>query len=204
MARPLTDEETLVLRAYQRQVNRLRQSSLFRTEKVAFRFSTKISFPTGEIDTTYEGYDKEAFQAQLPILRQFFLDQDSINFSRIHNLVNMCCDRQELVEWTRYTRRKWVEILARMPLGDSLFLPNETPNVEDAVEKLFYGYGGLFHVDIHQPDEEENVRKLREATLQSVFPYFWNCLQNLNGVINLWLDEPSRPVPPLPDELSKK
>jgi hypothetical protein len=197
MVRPLTTEETLSLRAFQRQVNRLRQSSIVQSGNVTFKYSTKITFPTGEIDTGFEGYDKVAFQAQLPLLRQFLL-QDSINFNRIHNLVNQCCDRQDLLDWTRYARKKWADTLARLPFDSHRFFHGANQSVEDAVEKLFYGYGGLFHVDINEPDEEENVREIQEATLQNAFPYFWNCLNNLDSVIHIWLDEPAKTVPPLP------
>ena len=198
MARQLTPDEMLVLRAFQRQVDRLRRSSIVQSGKVTFKYSTKITFPSGEIETDFDGYDKVVFQAQLPILRQFLLQHDTINFNRIHNLVNQCCDRQELLDWTRYARRRWMETLARLPVGDLRYFRGARDRVEDAVEKLFYGYGGLFHADIKEPDEEEAVREVQEATLQHAFPYFWNCLNNLDSVIYLWLDEPSKPVPSLP------
>ncbi len=188
MARPLIQEETLILRAFQRQVNRLRQSSIVQLGKANFEYSTKITFPSGQIDTTFTGYDTVAFQAQLPILRQFLL-QDDISFNRVHNILNQCCDRQDLLDWTRYARRKWVETLARLPLEEHRYFRDAQHNVEAAVEKLFYGYGGLFHADIHEPDEEEEVREIQEATLQNAFPYFWNCLNNLDSVIHIWLDE---------------
>lgn len=198
MARPLTPDETRILRAFQRQVDRLRKSSIVQSGKVTFKYSTKITFPSGEIDTGFEGYDKVAFQSQLPLLRQFLLQQDTINFNKIHNIVNQCCDRQDLLDWTRYARRKWMETLARLPVDDHRYFHGANQSVEDAVEKLFYGYGGLFHVNIDEPDEEEKVQEIQSATLQNAFPYFWNCLNNLDSVIHIWLDEPSKPVPPLP------
>lgn len=198
MARPPTPEETLILRAFQRQVNRLRQSSIVQSGKAAFKYTTKITFPSGQTDIGFEGYDPVAFQAQLPILRQFLLQQDTINFYRIHNIVNQCCDRHDLLEWTRYARRKWTETLDRLPMDDHRYFQGANQTVEEAVEKLFYGFGGLFHANIHEPDEEEKVREIQEATLQHAFPYFWNCLNNLDSVIHIWLDEPTKPVPPLP------
>lgn len=198
MARPLMPEETLTVRAFQRQVNRLRQSSIVQSGKAAFRYTTKITFPFGQIDTGFEGYDSVALQSQLPILRQFLLQQDKINFNRIHNIVNQCCDRQDLVEWARYARRKWIETMTRLPMDDHRYFHVANQTVEEAVEKLFYGYGGLFHANIHEPDEEEKVREIQEATLQHAFPYFWNCLNNLDSVIHIWLDDPTKAVPPLP------
>lgn len=197
MTRALTNDESIILRAFQRQVNRLRQSSIVQSGGVTFKYSTKITFPTGQIDSSFDGYDKVAFQAQLPLLRQFLL-QDSINFNHIHNILNQCCDRQDLLSWTRYARKKWMETLNRLPVSDHRFFHGANQTVEAAVEKLFYGYGGLFHLNVNEPDEEEQVREIQEATLQHAFPYFWNCLNNLDSVIHLWLDEPTKPVPPLP------
>ena len=197
MTRSLTNEETLILRAFQRQVDRLRQSSIVQRGKVTFKYSTKITFPTGEMDTNFDGYDAVSFQAQLPLLRQFIL-QDATNFNRIHNILNQCCDRNDLLDWVRYARRKWMETLSRLPVDDHRFFQDASDDVEAAIEKLFYGYGGLFHVDINEPDEEEKVREVQEATLQHAFPYFWNCLNNMDSVIHIWLDEPTKTVPPLP------
>jgi hypothetical protein len=188
----------LILRAFQRQVNRLRQSSVVQAGRVSFKFSTKITFPSGQVQTDFEGYDRVAFQAHLPLLRQFLLQQDVINFNRIHNIVNMCCDRPDLVGWARFARAKWMETLARLPTDDHRYFHGATQTVEEAVEKLFYGFGGLFHVNINEPDEEAAVGAIQEATLQTAFPYFWNCLNNMDSVIHIWLDEPTTPVPPLP------
>jgi hypothetical protein len=196
MARPLTEQETAILRAYQRQVNRLRGSNLGQSKNVAFSYSQTLSNLTGQVDSRYEGYEKDAFQAQLPILRQFLLQNDRVNFYRVHNLINQCCDRQELVDWTRYTLRRWKETLACAPIVDYFFLQSETQTVENAAQKLFHGPGGLFHANIHEPEEEENVRTTQEATLQSAFPQLFNCLHNLDRVIRLWLDEPNETVPP--------
>lgn len=197
MVRPLTDEEKLILRAFQRQVDRLRQSSIVQSGKGQFKYSTTISFTTGEIDTSFEGYDPVAFQSQLPLLRQFLL-QDTLNFGRIHNIVTQCCDRRDLLEWTSYAYTRWKETLKRLSFGDYRFFHGVNQDVQSAVEKLFYGYGGLFHVDINEPDEEQKVREVQEAMLQNAFPYFWNCLHTLDSVIHIWLDEPTMPVPALP------
>jgi hypothetical protein len=197
MARAMTTEETLRVRAFQRQVNRLRQSCIVQCGGATFKYSTKITFPTVQIDSSFEGYDKVAFQAQLPLLRQFLL-QDSINFNHIHNIVNQCCDRRELLEWTRYARETWSATLNRLPIENHRFFHGANQSVEAAAEKLFYGYGGLFHVNVNEPDEEEQVREIQEATLQRAFPYFWNCLNNLDSVIHIWLNDPTRHVPPLP------
>ena len=43
--------------------------------------------------------------------------------------------------------------------------------VKEAIKKVFYGYGGLFHVNIHEPKEEENIRAIQEGMVQHAFPY---------------------------------
>ena len=91
-----------------------------------------------------------------------------------------------------------METLARLPIDEHRYFHDAKDNVEAAKDKLFYGYGGLFHTNIHEPDEEEEVREIQEATLQNAFPYFWNCLNNLDSVIHIWLDEPTKSVPPVP------
>jgi hypothetical protein len=198
MPRPLSETEILTLRAFQRQVKRLHGSRLAQHKDINLKFSQTVDNASGEVETSYEGYDPDEFQAQLPILRQFLLQNDSVSFYRIHNLIAKCCDRHELVGWATYTRRMWKETLGRVPFTDILFTGTGPQSVEDAVDKLFYGYGGLFHADIDKPDEEEHVRSMQEATLQSAFPTLCNCLLNLDAVIRLWLDEPDKPVPALP------
>lgn len=197
MARTMTADEEKAVRAFQRQVERLRQSSIVQSGKVSFKYTTNISFTTGEMETLFEGYDKVAFQSQLPLLRQFLL-QDPVNFNRIHNIINQCCDRHDLLDWTRHARAKWMETLRRLPIDDHRFFHGANDTVEAAVEKLFYGYGGLFHVNPDDPEEEEEVREIQEATLQFAFPQFWNCLHTVDSVIHIWLDEPTKAVPPLP------
>jgi len=73
-------------------------------------------------------------------------------------------------------------------------------NVEKAVEKLFYGYGGLFHVNPDDPEEEAKVQEIQAATLQTAFPHFWKCLNAVDSVIHWWLDAPTDPVPELPSD----
>lgn len=199
LARPITSEEKLILRAFQRQVERLRQSRIVQSGAAAFKYTTKIDFLTGKIETDFEGYDADAFQSQLPILRQFILNDD-IRFNRVRKIIHRCCERKELLAWTEYVRVNWRTALARLPIDDHRFFHDAIDNVDNAVRKLFYGYGGLFHVDIHEPGEEEGVREIWEATLQHAFPYLWTCLNQLDSVLYLWLENPNEPVPSVPSD----
>lgn len=152
---------------------------------------------SGEVTTSFTGYDPELFQAALPILRQFVL-ADEINFNRIHNVINQRCNRPELVAWCRYARRKWDEILDTLPDEVHRHFHVEAPTVEEALEKVFYGYGGLFHVDIHAPLEEEGMRAIEHGMIHHAFPRLCWCLNVIDSVIYLWLDAAQADVPPVP------
>ena len=198
MARPLTEKEKKILRTFHRQVDRLRQSTIVQSGKVSFKYTTRINFPSGQSEMSFEGYDKVAFQAQLPILRQFMLKKDDINFFKVQNVLKECCDRAELLPWIDYALRDWTAVLAQLPNEEHRYFHGAQLTVDEAVEKLFYGYGGLFHADINDPAEEDAILEIQEATLQFAFPRLWNSVHILDSVIYLWLDAPSEPVPPLP------
>jgi hypothetical protein len=197
MAKPLTDEETRKLRAFHRQVDRLRKSTIGQQRKVQVATATHFNLVAGEITTSSSGYDPEAFQSQLPLLRQFVLN-DPVNFGHICNIIFQCCDRQELLAWVKEARKRWNEILAEVPEALHQHLHQATSSLEEALEKLFYGYGGLFHVNIDAPEEEQSVAAVEQALLHRSFPKMCRCLNVLDSVIYWWLDEPTKPVPPVP------
>lgn len=195
----MTPDEELAIRAFQRQVVRLRNSSIVSEGKVRLSLTTNISLPSGEVTKSFEGYDRERFQAQLPILRQFILS-DEISFNHIHNIMNRCCDRSELVSWIRYARRKWDERLASLPEKVNRHFPSAIISVDEALKRVFYGYGGLFHVDIHEPEEDLSIRAIEDEMLHGAFPYLFWCLNVFDSAIHWWLDEPGEEVPPLPEK----
>lgn len=196
MASSLTKEEERRLRAFQRQVDRLRKSSIIQQEKLTVSKSTNINFTTGEVTASFSGYDPELFQAQMPILRQFIL-QDSVNFGSICNVVYMKCDREELKAWVAEARRRWKESLKELPDTVDQHLHQVSTSVEDALEKLFYGFGGLFHVNTDAPDDEHSVSAIEGALLHRAFPHLVWCLNVVDSVIHWWLDASSEPVPPV-------
>lgn len=197
MAPPLTGDEELKLRAFHRLVDRLRKSAIGRQRKVQISTSTNFDFTTGEIATSMSGYDEEAFQAQLPILRQFMLNDD-VSFNHICNLLYQRCPRPELLAWVKEARKRWKENLAEVPEAMHRHLHQATTSLEEAVEKLFYGYGGLFHTDIKAPDEEQNVATIERLLLHKAFPKLCWCLNVIDSVIYWWLDQPTLPVPQAP------
>lgn len=199
MAEPLSQEDERCLRAFQRQVDRLRNSSIVQQGKLQLSFTTKIEFPTGRATTSFQGYEPELFQSQLPILRQFMLN-DAVSFNHVHNIINRCCDRQELLDWTRLARRKWHERLTSLSGEVHRHFHQPELSVEEAIEKLFYGFGGLFHVNIDDPEEEASVSAIQEGTLHHAFPYLCWSLNVLDSVIHWWLDATGDTVPPIPAE----
>src|SRR4051794_20587048 len=84
MTRQLTNDEQLELRAFHRQVDRLRKSSIGQQRKAHVSVTTNFDFRTGQITASSKGYDPESFQSQLPVLRQFILN-DPVNFGHICN-----------------------------------------------------------------------------------------------------------------------
>lgn len=197
MASTLNNDELLALRAFHRQVDRLRQCSIVKQGKVKLSSRTNFDMVSGEVITSFTGYDPELFQAALPIKRQFVLN-DEISFNRMHNVVNQRCDRPELVGWCRYAKRKWDAKLASLPDEVHRHLHVAPPTVDEALEKVFYGYGGLFHVDIKAPQEEEGMRAIEHGMLHHAFPHLCWCLNVIDSVIYWWLDATKAKVPPVP------
>ena len=197
MTSTLSQDEELTLRAFHRQVERLRRSSIGRQGQVQVSSTTNFDFRTGNVTTTFTGFDQDAFQSQLPVLRQFVLN-DAVSFNHICNVIYQRCGRPELLAWVREARRRWNENLQQVPDAMHQHLHKATSSLEDAIEKLFYGYGGLFHVDIHAPKEEENVAAVEQQLLHRAFPKMCWCLNVIDSVIYWWLDAPGETVPAVP------
>ncbi len=185
------------LRAYERQVEWLRNSKLLSTGKVSFKFNTKYSFTTGETSLEFEGYDETEFLAVLPVLRQFVLQGEPVTLYGIHDVIMKHCERKELTDWVKLARRQWSETLNKLP-SDRLVFFHKSSSVDDVIEHLFYGFGGLFHVDLDKPENDEQTIVLLNAALQKAFPKMVNSIFNIDAVIHMWLDDPSKTVPKCP------
>lgn len=197
MASTPTKDEMLALRAFHRQFDRLRQCSIVKQGKLKLSLRTHVDMVSGEVTNSFTGYDPELFQAAMPILRQFVLS-DAISFNRMHNVINQRCDRPELVGWCRYAKRKWDEKLVSLPDEVHRHFHVAPPTVDDALTKVFYGYGGLFHVDIHARQEEEGMRAIEHGMLHHAFPHLCWCLNVIDSVIYWWLDATTAAVPAVP------
>ena len=199
----LTSEEEKILRAFQRQVDRLRKSSLLSPERLELKKTYGIDLATGKKTAAFIGYDPDQLQAQLPIFRQFMLKQEQINFLRVTNIILRRCQRNELKDWANEAKRLWKEAFRRVPSTNDQIMFDVNTSLDDALEKLFYGFGGLFHVDIDQPNEAASVAAIEGALIQTALPHLWRCLNILDSVINWWLDEIAAKVPTV-EEVSRK
>ncbi len=185
------------LRAFQRQAEWLRNSKVLSTGKVQLKFSVTFSMETKDSTHSFQGYDNEQFLAILPVLRQFILNDEPVNMLRIHNLIMKECDREDIKSWVVYTRKGWMETLNGIPSDHLIFFHN-CGTVTEAVQQLFYGFGGLFHVQLDEPRLDDQQQLILTAALHKAFPRLWNSIRNMESLIHAWLDDPGFPLPPIP------
>lgn len=185
------------LRAFQRQADWLRNSKLLETGKVTFK--TTVPLIGSESLFQFEGYDETAFLAVLPVLRQFILQKEPVNFNYIHNLLMAHCDRDDLKEWVKFSLKQWKATFAGLSTKNSVLF-NQTASPEKAIQQVFYGYSGLFHVDLKMPANDRQTTVVLNAAMQQAFPVLWNSIRNIESVITIWLDNPSASVPPCPTD----
>lgn len=152
-----------------------------------------------DLTTAFTGYDPEAFQARLPILRQFIPD-DHVWFFPIRNILYQRCPRPESLAWVREARKRWQENSADVPEATHRHLRHATSSPDEALEKLVYGYGGLFPTAVNAADEEKNLAVIEQSLLHKALPDLCNCPNVIDSVIYWRPDEPTPPVPPAPTE----
>lgn len=201
MVHGLSEKELLQLRAFSKQFDRVRKSPVGSGVKVKHEIFTQ--FTKDGIKTNVSGYDPVAFQATLPLFRQFMLNDEPVFFYGICNIIYKNCDREEIKSCVRVARKLWKENLKDVPHKMYQVLHKATDSVEDAVEKLFYGYGGLFHVDIHAIDEDGAVKDIELSLIQRAFPKLCECLNLVDSAIYWWLDAPDEAVPDFEKQLAK-
>ena len=197
----LTEEEELKLRAFQRQFDRIRQSSIGQLVSVELKQKYHQDLVTGEItDIDFEGFDPELFQAQVPIFRQFVLQKEPVYFGKIHNIIMSKCSNQDLKDWTRYSLKKWSEHWQSLSDETLALSDGSSFSAEEATNELFYGYDGLFHVKIGIEPKSRSIDTIYKATFQKKFPVFLQCLNIMDATIIKWLDEPELSTDPLPKD----
>jgi hypothetical protein len=194
--RTLPASDLARLRAFQRQADWLRRSKLMQSKNIKFKLSLKFVREEGT-KWEFEGYEREHFLAVLPVLRQFVLKGEPVHLFNVHNVIMRSCDRKEIRNWVSYARQEWSDALKSMPKNSILFALAQFRDVDDVVQKCFYGFGGLFHVDLESELLPMQTEEVMLAALQKVFPRLWNCIRNMDASITSWLDKPNEPVPEL-------
>jgi hypothetical protein len=104
------------------------------------------------------------------------------------------CTRSEITVWVAYARKEWKVTLESMP-GSILYAITQFKNVEEIVQKYFYGFGGLFHVDLEAGVNSMQSDEVMLSALQKVFPRLWHCIRIVDSSITSWLDKPNDPIP---------
>jgi hypothetical protein len=183
------------LRAFQRQTDWMRRSRLMQAKNV--KFSLSLNFvPKKNPIWQFEGFEKEHFLAVLPVFRQFVLNDEPVHLYSIHNIIMRYCNRQEIKAWVAYARREWKETLEAMP-NSILYAFTQFKSLDEIVQKYFYGFGGLFHLDLETEANPLQSEEVMLAAVQKAFPRLWRCILNVDSSITLWLDKPNEPVPDL-------
>lgn len=183
------------LRAFQRQTDWMRRSRLMQAKNV--KFSLSLNFvPKKNPIWQFEGFEKEHFLAVLPVFRQFVLNDEPVHLYSIHNVIMRYCNRQEIKAWVVYARGEWKETLESMP-NSILYAFTQFKSIDEIVQKYFYGFGGLFHLDLEPEINPLQSEEVMLAALQKAFPRLWRCILNIDSSITSWLDKPNEPVPEL-------
>ncbi len=194
---PLSADEVSLLRLFQRRVQDLRECGVVTQGQVTL----KVNFPLGgQVDwdsIPFTGFDRDHFRSAMQTLRQFFLNDDDVCFSRIVKLIRRRCGRPELVEWSEYARSFWKRTLDTAPLsfqiGSKLF------TVKASIDIMLYGF--LAHTKTQPAKEWEAISPGGKATIyfivqRSLFDLFY-CLNLVDSVILYWLDKPESVIPTL-------
>ncbi|MBA4032001.1 MAG: hypothetical protein C0478_14075 [Planctomyces sp.] len=195
--KPLTDYETRVLRTFQRQVDRLRQSTLLKSGTTTLVTTFTKDLRTGKDSLLFEGFDKDQLHAILPVLRQFILDQDDINIHRVSAIILSKCNRPQSKEWVEYLKAEWEKTLEHTVQGGASLFPGGTATTDASISTYFYGFDGLFHCDVNEVESKGSSASIRESLLHRAVPHLANCLSRIDTVIHAWLDDPSMILPPV-------
>lgn len=198
MANQISTKEENTLRTFQQQFDKLRQSSIGKQGKLQTKSKTSLDLKTGETTAEFVGYDRERFQSQLPILRQFILKKDAIRFDAVCDIIINKCPRQELIAWAKEAKKRWDDALADLPSEERQNIFGVSLSVAKAFDRVFYGDGGLFHASPSAQKEDASTRAIIEELLQTAFPRMANALNIIDSVIYWWLDAPHTPVSPVP------
>ena len=190
----LTEAETQILRAFQKLVRRLFDSNLVRTPPPRVRISRKFDYVGGGHEDRFEGYDADALQAQLPLLRQFIEDGEKAQLGRVLNLVAWKCPDEELRRQAGDVKEQWHTLLKREPDSLEQGVYGLTDTLFQECRNLFYGAEGLYHVD-PTASVTECQSVFTGARLHLYLRGLIGCLGESHRLISVWLDNGEQESP---------
>ncbi|MCP5024364.1 MAG: hypothetical protein GY930_21665 [bacterium] len=196
----LSSEDEKFLRTFQRRVQDLEGSGLAASgrKKVTVRLAGK--------GPRMSGIDRDHLWSFCTTLRQFNMQRDAVNFSRVCNLVYQHCDDPELRGWSAHFRKRWGEAWGE-PLGIGIgetvaVVPDdEIPPPADPSTVKSYSAEEFFETWINGLKTHSNPAKLEELDsmpsaapeiLEMMFigrlPTICHPLQMMSLIISVWLD----------------
>ncbi len=182
-----TEADIQILRAFQKLVRRLYESNLVQKPPPRVRISRKFDCVGGKHEDHFEGYEADALQAQLPLLRQFIADGEKVQLGRVLNLVAWKCPEAELRRQAGEVKDAWQRLLRQEPDGFEQGVYGLTGTLLQECEKLFYGAEGLFHIDPHAAVSEP-LTIFTGARLHLYLKGLISCLGEAHRIISVWLD----------------
>ena len=192
----LSEDERKALRAFQRIAQRLQNSNLVKKAPSRIRISRKFDGASGGCKDVVEGYEPDALQAQLPLLRQFILTRDKVELGRVLSLVRRRCQDEALRKRAKEVKKAWNQLLHEESKDTDLGIYGISGTLHEECLDLFYGADGLFHVDPSKdpPDQPDvfNGVKLRLYVRGLI-----NCICETQWIVGSWLDVDSGSEEPL-------
>ncbi len=197
----LTDAEIQVLKAFQKLVRRLYESNLVKKPPPRVRISRKFDCVGGGHEDRFEGYEADALQAQLPLLRQFIEDGEEAQLSRILNLVAWKCPDEEMRRRAGDVKEQWHTLLKREPDSFEQGVYGLTDTLLQECKNLFYGAEGLFHID-PTASVSDPLSVFTGARLHLYLRGLIGCLGESHRLISTWLgnDEQESPAQRQPSD----
>lgn len=97
------------LRLFQQRVQDLRECGVVTQGIVKLSVTYPLGRTEAKSDVPFEGFERDHFRSAMQTLRQFLMDEESVHFYSVCNIIWTNCDRQELKEWVKYTRAIWIQ-----------------------------------------------------------------------------------------------
>lgn len=185
---PIPPEIENVLHAFRRLVENLWRSNLATSPPPRVRLSRTIGCDQAASKCELMGFDRDLLEAQLPRLRQLWVDgkegSRSIRFERIMNIVGQYCTVPAIRGEAAALREQWRAILDTEADQFEMAIYQMQGTLLDECDELFYGADGLFHVDPHAPPPEPNP--FRSGRLQLALRPIFVALGEAYRLVGRW------------------